>query len=329
MLDEDEDEIFKKYGGGGGSSKPTKKPSSRNLKDLRRGNRTSPVSPLPARPLQPPSLSLNSSSSETLPQHQRKKEARPARHPRVFISDFGLCKKLADDQSSFHHTVNLAGNGGGTVGWRAPEILAGLNDLKDAAAKEEQERELEKERLILLQNKKHQQRGRTASSGSGSSTSSAKSGRIPVVVPAAAARGVDVDYRLPERDDEGREEEEGGEEEEEEEDTAANRDSAGGLKVPLAVGDGTSETYTLLSPNNPTLKVTKKIDIFAAGCVFYYILSGGEHPFGDRYMREMNIVKGNFKVEKCSSGGENDLDEEISESKDLIKRMIAKDPKKR
>lgn len=124
-------------------------------------------------------------------------------------------------------------------------------------------------------------------------------------------------------------EEEGGEEEEEEEDTAANRDSAGGLKVPLAVGDGTSETYTLLSPNNPTLKVTKKIDIFAAGCVFYYILSGGEHPFGDRYMREMNIVKGNFKVEKCSSGGENDLDEEISESKDLIKRMIAKDPKKR
>ncbi|CAJ0745619.1 24229_t:CDS:2 [Entrophospora sp. SA101] len=40
---------------------------------------------------------------------------------RVLISDFGLCKKLEGDSSSFHNTAN---NIGGTIGWRAPELLS-------------------------------------------------------------------------------------------------------------------------------------------------------------------------------------------------------------
>jgi serine/threonine-protein kinase/endoribonuclease IRE1 len=32
------------------------------------------------------------------------------------------------------------------------------------------------------------------------------------------------------------------------------------------------------------------VDIFSLGCVFYYILSKGEHPFGKRYEREKNIL---------------------------------------
>jgi len=32
------------------------------------------------------------------------------------------------------------------------------------------------------------------------------------------------------------------------------------------------------------------VDIFSVGCVFYYILSKGEHPFGKRYEREKNIL---------------------------------------
>ena len=32
------------------------------------------------------------------------------------------------------------------------------------------------------------------------------------------------------------------------------------------------------------------MDIFSLGCVFYYILSKGEHPFGKRYEREKNIL---------------------------------------
>jgi serine/threonine-protein kinase/endoribonuclease IRE1 len=40
--------------------------------------------------------------------------------PRLLVSDFGLCKKLEDSQSSFGATT---GRAAGTSGWRAPELL--------------------------------------------------------------------------------------------------------------------------------------------------------------------------------------------------------------
>lgn len=40
------------------------------------------------------------------------------------------------------------------------------------------------------------------------------------------------------------------------------------------------------------------MDIFSSGCVFYYVLSGGLHPFGDQYRRQANIVAGDFDLEK-------------------------------
>lgn len=40
--------------------------------------------------------------------------------PRMLVSDFGLCKKLEDSQSSFGATT---GRAAGTSGWRAPELL--------------------------------------------------------------------------------------------------------------------------------------------------------------------------------------------------------------
>lgn len=43
---------------------------------------------------------------------------------RMLISDFGLCKKLEIDQTSFLPTTNGV-MAAGTVGWRAPEILKG------------------------------------------------------------------------------------------------------------------------------------------------------------------------------------------------------------
>ncbi|KAF4999602.1 hypothetical protein FGRMN_2350 [Fusarium graminum] len=42
--------------------------------------------------------------------------------PRMLVSDFGLCKKLEDTQSSFGATT---GRAAGTSGWRAPELLLG------------------------------------------------------------------------------------------------------------------------------------------------------------------------------------------------------------
>lgn len=37
---------------------------------------------------------------------------------------------------------------------------------------------------------------------------------------------------------------------------------------------------------------TSAVDIFSAGCVFYYVLSGGSHPFGDSLYRQANILAG-------------------------------------
>ncbi|POS87569.1 hypothetical protein EPUL_001650 [Erysiphe pulchra] len=47
--------------------------------------------------------------------------------PRLVVSDFGLCKKLEGEQSSFRATTAHAA---GTSGWRAPELLLG-DDAKD------------------------------------------------------------------------------------------------------------------------------------------------------------------------------------------------------
>lgn len=44
-------------------------------------------------------------------------------HPRMLISDFGLCKRLEGEQSSFQATTSL---GAGTAGWSAPEISRAL-----------------------------------------------------------------------------------------------------------------------------------------------------------------------------------------------------------
>jgi serine/threonine-protein kinase/endoribonuclease IRE1 len=124
----------------------------------------------------------------------------------MLLSDFGLSKKLADDQSSFHATVQS-----GTIGWRAPECI-----LNDEVAK---------------------------------------------------------------------------------------------LK---STGD---------QENMPKgIKITKAIDIFAAGCVFYYVLTDGKHPFGTRMLREMNIVQNNVDLSALESK---------PLAQDLVRRMISRDPSKR
>lgn len=148
---------------------------------------------------------------------------------RVLISDFGLCRKLENDQSSFHNTV-LGGKGGagGTVGWRAPECLSGL--------------EQEGETLRPMVN-----------------------GTTPTDESSSSSQGNGVPGR-------------------------ANR-------------------------------MTRAIDIFSAGCVFYYVLTNGDHPFGDRYSREKNIL-----LNRPNLSGLDSMGSEGVEARDLISRMIAQNP---
>lgn len=42
----------------------------------------------------------------------------------------------------------------------------------------------------------------------------------------------------------------------------------------------------------------RSVDVFALGCVMYYVLSGGDHPFGVRVEREANIVGDRPKLGK-------------------------------
>ncbi|KAG7445216.1 kinase-like protein, partial [Guyanagaster necrorhizus] len=153
-------------------------------------------------------------------------------HGKMLISDFGLCKKLDIDQTSFLPTAHGA-MAAGTVGWRAPEILRGEVKLDEI--------------------------------GDDNSISS---------------RG------------------------------SSSRGSTG-----TATGAPTGSSPT---------RLTKSVDIFALGCLFYYTLTSGGHPFGDRFEREINILKNEKSLEGLERFGE-----EGSEAVHLIEQMLNPDSHKR
>ncbi|KAL6934798.1 uncharacterized protein HGUI_02866 [Hanseniaspora guilliermondii] len=43
-------------------------------------------------------------------------------------------------------------------------------------------------------------------------------------------------------------------------------------------------------------RLTRAMDIFSLGCIFYYVLSNGKHPFGKSYIRENNIIKDQYDL---------------------------------
>lgn len=81
----------------------------------------------------------------------------------------------------------------------------------------------------------------------------------------------------------------------------------------VATANGSDRTPPGVKPT----KLTKTVDIFALGCLFYYCLTGGGHPFGDRFEREINILKDAKSLDGLSHFGE-----EGSEAADLISKML-------
>ncbi|XP_051035168.1 serine/threonine-protein kinase/endoribonuclease IRE1 [Phodopus roborovskii] len=71
---------------------------------------------------------------------------------------------------------------------------------------------------------------------------------------------------------------------------------------------------------NPTYTV----DIFSAGCVFYYVISEGNHPFGKSLQRQANILLGACSLDCFHS----DKHEDVI-ARELIEKMIAMDPQQR
>ena len=145
---------------------------------------------------------------------------------RLLISDFGLCKKLEDNQSSFRATTAHAA---GTSGWRAPELL------------------------------------------------------------------VDEDQTNP--------------------------------TISTSTGEHSLDTSepAVVDPQT-NRRATRAIDIFSLGCIFYYVLTRGGHPYDKdgKFMREANIVHGNHNLDDLQR-----LGEYAFEADDLIRKMLSRDPKRR
>ncbi|KAJ8363964.1 hypothetical protein SKAU_G00127950 [Synaphobranchus kaupii] len=69
---------------------------------------------------------------------------------------------------------------------------------------------------------------------------------------------------------------------------------------------------------------TSAVDIFSAGCVFYYVVSRGQHPFGDTIRRQANILSGASNLDHFME----DLHDDVI-ARDLIERMISPEPQSR
>uniref|UniRef100_A0AAZ3QU79 Serine/threonine-protein kinase/endoribonuclease IRE1 n=1 Tax=Oncorhynchus tshawytscha TaxID=74940 RepID=A0AAZ3QU79_ONCTS len=66
------------------------------------------------------------------------------------------------------------------------------------------------------------------------------------------------------------------------------------------------------------------VDVFSAGCVFYYVVSRGQHPFGDTLRRQANILTGEYFLTHFLE----DVHDDVI-ARDLIERMINSDPESR
>ncbi|KAF8607337.1 hypothetical protein BDV93DRAFT_603948 [Ceratobasidium sp. AG-I] len=72
------------------------------------------------------------------------------------------------------------------------------------------------------------------------------------------------------------------------------------------------------------MRLTRSVDVFALGCLFFYVLSGGDHAYGERYERDINIMRNQKRLEWLER-----LGEEGMEAIDLIGRMLSFEPKAR
>ena len=73
----------------------------------------------------------------------------------------------------------------------------------------------------------------------------------------------------------------------------------------------------MMMPEEQT--VSYAVDVFSLGCVYYYVLSKGFHPFGVSFRRQANILSRDYKLDKLTN----------STAKNVIEKMIAHEAKDR
>ncbi|KAF0908623.1 hypothetical protein E2562_026846 [Oryza meyeriana var. granulata] len=65
---------------------------------------------------------------------------------------------------------------------------------------------------------------------------------------------------------------------------------------------------------------TRAIDLFSLGCLIFYCITKGKHPFGEYYERDMNIINNKFDLF---------IVDHIPEAVDLISQLLHPDPEER
>lgn len=71
-------------------------------------------------------------------------------------------------------------------------------------------------------------------------------------------------------------------------------------------------------------RLTRAVDVFAYGCIAYYVLSTGQHPFGSRFERELNVLRGAHDLSFLTG-----LGEEGYEGRHLILGCVCQEPARR
>jgi serine/threonine-protein kinase/endoribonuclease IRE1 len=92
------------------------------------------------------------------------------------------------------------------------------------------------------------------------------------------------------------------------------------LSLSAGGSSGWQAPEQLIAKDGGTARQSRAIDVFSLGCIMFYCLSGGKHPFGEHYERDTNIIRGLCNLTAL---------QKWPEAVNLLSAMLSKQPLQR